>query len=63
MAEPTKSSVKKGEPFTLSVVAVDQIGRTVSATHTIQIALYFTESGLAEGQLARKIPAECTAQP
>ena len=50
--------IKKGETFTLSVVAVDQIGQPVSAT--IQTSLHFTESGLAEGQLARKRPAECT---
>ena len=50
--------VKKGEIFTLSVVAVDQVGQPVSAN--IQTALHFTESGLAEGQLARRIPAECT---
>ena len=50
--------VKKGQTFTLSVVALDQIGQAVSAT--IQTSLHFTESGLAEGQLARKIPAECT---
>ena len=49
---------KKGETFTYSVVAVDQIGQPVSAT--IQTSLHFTKSGLAEGQLARKIPAECT---
>ena len=52
------TEVKKGQTFTLPVVAVDQIGQPVSAT--IQISLSFTESGLAEGQLARKIPAECT---
>ena len=50
--------VKKGETFTCSVIAVDQIGQPVSGT--IQTSLHFTESGLAEGQLARKIPAECT---
>ena len=50
--------VKKGETFTLSVVAVDQVDQPVSAT--IQTSLHFTESGLAEGQLARRIPAECT---
>ena len=49
---------KKGQAFKLSVVAVDQVGQPVSAT--IQTSLHFTESGLAEGQLARKIPAECT---
>ena len=50
--------VKKGENFTLSLVAVDQIGQPVNAT--IQTSLNFTESGIAEGQLARKIHAECT---
>ena len=51
------TEAKKGETFTLSVVAVDQIGQPVNVT--IQTSLNFTESGLAEGQLARKIPAEC----
>ena len=50
--------VKKGQIFTLSVVAVDQVGQPVSAT--IQSSLHYTESGVAEGQLARRIPAECT---
>ena len=44
--------------LTLTVVAIDQIGQPVRAT--IQTSLHFTESGLAEGQLARKVPAECT---
>ena len=52
------TEVKKGQIFTLSVVAVDQVGQPVSAT--IQSSLRFTESGLAEGQLARRIPAKCT---
>ena len=51
--------VKKGEIFTISLVAVDQIGQPVNGT--IQTFLSFAESGLAEGQLARKIPAECTS--
>ena len=50
--------VKKGETFTVSLVAVDQIDQPVNAT--IQTSLNFTESGLAEGQLAREISAECT---
>ena len=50
--------VKKGQTFTHSVVAVDQIGRPVNAT--IQTFVHFTESGLAEGQLTRKISAKCT---
>ena len=50
--------VKKGEAFIVSLVAVDQIGQPVNAT--IQTSLHFTESGLAEGQLAREIPDKCT---
>ncbi len=46
--------VKKGQTFTLLVVAVDQTGQPISATS--QTSLLFTTSGLAEGQLARKIP-------
>ena len=50
--------VKKGETFNVVLAAVDQVGHPISAT--IQTSLHFTESGLAEGQLARKISAECT---
>ena len=50
--------IKKGELFTVSVIAVDQIGQPVNAT--VQISLRFTESGLAEGQLTTEIPAKCT---
>ena len=52
------TEVKKGQIFTLPVVAVDQVGQPVSAI--IQTSLHFTESDLAKGQLIRKIPAECT---
>ena len=45
------TEVIKGETFTLSVVAVDQIVQPVGAT--IQTSLHFTESGLAEGHLTR----------
>ena len=47
--------MKTGETFTQSVVAV---GQRVNAI--IWTSLHFTESGLAEDQLARKIPAKCT---
>ena len=50
--------VKKGEPFIVSLVAVDQIGQPVNAT--IQSSLQFDESGIAEGQLAKKIHKGCT---
>ena len=51
-------NVKKGQAFTVPLVAVDQIGQPVDAT--IQSSLTFNESGLAEGQLKRTILGECT---
>ena len=54
----TSTDIQKGRLFTVSLIAVDQIGQPVSAT--IQTSLQFSESGLAEGQLTNKIPAECT---
>ena len=51
-------SVRKGEVFTVSVVAVDQVSRPVNAT--IQSSLIHSESGLAEGQLSRRIRDKCT---
>ena len=44
--------------FNVSLVAIDQVGQPVNAS--IQASLHFTEGGLAEGQLNREIPAECT---
>ena len=49
--------VKKGEiteMFNLSLVAVDQTEHTINGI--IQASLNHTESGLAEGQLTRKMP-------
>ena len=51
--------IKKGQIFSVSLVAVDQIGQPVDAT--IQSILRYNGSGLAEGQLTRSIPRECTA--
>ena len=51
-------NVKKGETFSIQVSAVDQIGHPVGGT--IQSILKFNKSGLAEGQLTRTIPAQCT---
>ena len=51
-------SVRKGEVFTVSVVAVDQVSQPVNAT--IQSSLTHSESGLAEGQLLREIRDKCT---
>ena len=50
--------VKKGEQFSVSLVAVDQIGYPVGAT--IQSILRSNMSGLLEGQLTRTIAGECT---
>ena len=50
--------VKKGEAFTVSLVAVDQVGQPVSAT--IQASLSSAESGLGEGQLSKNISTNCT---
>ena len=49
---------KKGEVFTVLISAVDQMSQPINAS--IQAFLHFTESGLAEGQLSRKISAGCT---
>ena len=50
--------IKKGEAFTVSLVAVDQVGQPVSAT--IQASLSSAESGLSEGQLSKNISTNCT---
>ena len=50
--------VMKGESFSVSLVAVDQDGHPVNAI--IQSSLSFFESGLAEGQLTRRINKNCT---
>ena len=49
----TPIQVKKGEPFTVSLVAVDQIRNIVSAT--IQSSLASPDSGLGEGQLSQNV--------
>lgn len=50
--------IKKGQAFSVSLVAVDQINHPVDAT--VQSILRFNGSGLAEGQLTRSIPGQCT---
>ena len=50
--------VKKGELFTISVVAVDQANHPVEAI--IQSSLKHSESGLGEGQLSRGVNGTCT---
>ena len=54
----TSIIIRRGEVFTVSVVAVDQVSRPVNAT--IQSSLTYSESGLAEGQLLREIQDKCT---
>ena len=56
--QPNPLMVRKGETFTLSLVAVDQVGQNVDAV--IQSSLKFTESGLAEGQLMQSVTRQCT---
>ena len=51
-------NVRKGETFNISLVAVDQIFQPLNAN--IQASIFSTGSGLAEGQLNRRIPAQCT---
>ena len=50
-------NIKRGEGFTLSVIAVDQVYRPVSAT--IQAYLASTDSNLVRGQVT-PIPDKCT---
>ena len=50
--------VRKGKTFNVSLVAVNQIFQPLNAN--IQASIFSTGSGLAEGQLNRRIPAHCT---
>ena len=51
--------LKKGENFTVALVAVDQVNHTISNT-TIHASLTFAESGFGEGQLTQKTGDFCT---
>ena len=55
--DPEIRVVKKGEPFVVSVTAVDQVGQPV--TSKLQSSLMFTQSGLAEGQLLQDVTDKC----
>ena len=57
--QPQPIQVKKGEKFTLSLVAVDQVNHTVPNT-TIYSTLSNRESGLSEGQMAQTTKNDCT---
>ena len=52
--------VKKGEAFTVSLVAVDQVGQPVSAT--IQASLSLAESGIGEGQLSKNVTVSASVK-
>ena len=51
--------LKKGENFTVALVAVDQVNHTISNT-TIRAYLTFVASGFGEGQLIQKTRDSCT---
>ena len=51
--------LKKGENFTVALVAVDQVNHTISNA-SIHASLMFAESGFGEGQLIQKIEDSCT---
>ena len=55
--DPEIRVVKKGEPFVVSITAVDQVGQPVAGE--IQSSLMFTQSGLAEGQLFQEVTDKC----
>ena len=50
--------MKKGAPFNISLVAVDQLEQPVKAI--ICASLKSTQSGLSEGQLTAEIGGQCT---
>ena len=55
---PPPTRVKKGETFTVSLVAVDQINNSVDANVTTLITSF--DSGLGEGQQTQKVKTNCT---
>ena len=57
--QPPKQKVMKGQMFTVTLVAVDQVNHTVSNA-TIHTYTTFIESGLGEGQLIQKTGSQCT---
>lgn len=50
--------VERGEPFTISVVAVDQVNHPLKAI--VRASLSSTLSGLSEGQHSQEVNAVCT---
>ena len=56
--QPIKNTVKKGENFTVEVVAVDQVGNPIAAT--ITTSLQSTKSSLFTGQVFQTVNGSCT---
>ena len=57
--QPPRRKVMKGQMFTVTLVAIDQVNHTVSNA-TIHIYTSFSESGLGEGQLIQETGSQCT---
>ena len=56
--QPPPITVRKGEPFTVSLVAIDQISNSVSANIISSLASH--EGGLGEGQQTQRVGENCT---
>lgn len=56
--QPTPIKVKKGEPFNMSLVAVDQVNHTVVAS--IISSLSSHDGGFSEGQQTQHVGRNCT---
>ena len=56
--QPQMKTVKKGETFSMKVIAVDQIGHPLSTNVTT--SLKSTESGLFVGQVSQHVNGSCT---
>ena len=56
--QPPPIEVKRGETFIVSIVAVDQVNRTISTN--INSSLAFPNSGFAEGQQTQTANITCT---
>ena len=56
--QPSPIEVKKGETFKMSIVAVDQINRSVEANIISSLAL--SDGGFSEGQQTQSVGRNCT---
>ena len=57
--QPASFNVMKGETFQISLVAVDQVNRTLPNV-TVYSSLKYAKSGLGEGQMAQITTHNCT---